>query len=303
MSAGKRAINCKEFHESLAAYLDDRLTPDERDLIEAHLSACRQCSEELDAAVGMHDRIIKISDTLSRRIVPSDVLWFGVKQQLTIEAQHKATARELVKTTFEGGRRIVMKALLSKQPVWKLAAINGMAIVALIIGLGIGLPSKAEKSVYAQAEDIVQNSPEVIYALGGAVDSEVAISVADGGVASVICSRTTGEMAAVTVNIANASVGSVVVCESDEDVIELTEDEKQNARKIAEDDPEIKALFDEGAEIVDMRALGSGAPIVKLVWMTIQLGDEIHCYMVDLVQGIVDDMASASAISDPDLVQ
>ncbi|MGD9143199.1 MAG: hypothetical protein PVG61_05065, partial [Dehalococcoidia bacterium] len=69
------------------------------------------------------------------------------------------------KTITKGGMDIIMKGLLAKQPVWKMASI-GIIAVALVVGLSLTIPSLTTESVYAQAEEIAQNSPEVHAVLG-----------------------------------------------------------------------------------------------------------------------------------------
>ena len=45
-------MNCEEARESLSAYLDEALAPDERSLVDAHLEGCAECRRELAALRG-----------------------------------------------------------------------------------------------------------------------------------------------------------------------------------------------------------------------------------------------------------
>ena len=45
-------MTCNEARESLSAYLDEALAPDERSLVDAHLEGCAECRRELVALRG-----------------------------------------------------------------------------------------------------------------------------------------------------------------------------------------------------------------------------------------------------------
>lgn len=45
-------MNCEDARESLSAYLDEALAPDERSLLDAHLAGCAACHRELEALRG-----------------------------------------------------------------------------------------------------------------------------------------------------------------------------------------------------------------------------------------------------------
>lgn len=251
MSAGKRDISCKELRESLAAYLDDELTPDERELIESHLSACRQCSEKFASAIDTYDRIKDAAQTFSEHITPSENIWLGIKSRLSVEEHATDTTWGLARAKFRLGKEIAMKALFSKRPVWKLAAISGFVIIGLVVGLTIGMPS--DENAYAQAERIASESQEVQAALGGEVAYANTISLQD-NIGTLVCSGETGGMAAVTVDIGNKSVTDVLP-------IELTVEEEQQAIAIAMADSRIKELVDQGAVIGNVSpdySLGNG---------------------------------------------
>ena len=303
MSAGKRVISCKELRESLAAYLDDKLTLEDRELIESHLSGCQQCSKELDAAVGIHDRMIKASDALSDQITPLENIWLGIKSRLAVEESAADTAWGLARAKFLLGKEIVMKALFSKQPVWKLAAINGFVIIALVIGLTLGLPSSGGQTAYAQVEQIARDSQEVQDALGGPVATVEAIRL-QGDIGTAVCSGATGGMAAVTVDIGSQSV-------TDVSPLDLTQDELQRAVNVAMNDSRVADLVDEGAVIGDIRpgyTLGYGAHqgatveilpnIMITAGFSLTMDDQEWQVVVNLDEGKVQTFAEVPKISD-----
>ena len=237
-------MRCKEFHELIIDYLDDRVTLDERKRIESHLSTCPQCSEELASAIGTHDRITKAAQALSDKITPSPDIWLSIKSQLPVEGRTADTSWEMAKSEFQRRKEIAMKALFSKQPVWKLAAINGFVIIALVLGLTLGLPSSTIQTAYAQVEQIARDSQQVQDALGGEVVSVEAIRLQD-NIGTAVCSGATGGMAAVTIDIGNKSV-------TDVSPLDLTQDEEQRAIDIAMNDSRVADLVDQGAVIGDI---------------------------------------------------
>ena len=289
MSAEKRAISCKELRESFAAYLDDRLTPDERARIESHLSGCRQCSEELDSAAGVRDRLMKASGTLSDRITPSSDMWLDIRRRIAAEERMADSVRGI--SGFNRRREKAMKALFSRQPVWRLALVGGIVIITLIVGLTLGIPSNEGETAYAQVEQIVKNNQEVKAAVGGNFVYVDAISMQD-NVGAAVCSGPMGEMAAVTVDLVNMSV-------TDVSPIDLTNDEKQQAVAIAMADSRIKDLVDQGAvlgEVSPDYALGNNvsagtryvlANVMITASMRLTLGERRWDISVDLDEGKV----------------
>jgi len=113
--------------------------------------------------------------------------------------------------------------------------------LALVIGLSLTIPSLSTESVYAQAADIAQNSPQVRAALGdGEVQVVKVIKVVDDK-GTVICQ---GEMGVVTAEVDLKTKEVTVVS-----MPELTEAERAEAIQIAEADPRVKELLDDGATI------------------------------------------------------
>jgi len=70
------------------------------------------------------------------------------------------TILDLAKSRVKGGIDIMIRGLVSRQPVWKTAVI-GVLAVALIAGLAIALPSLTGQSPEALAAEIAQNDPEI----------------------------------------------------------------------------------------------------------------------------------------------
>ena len=153
------------------------------------------------------------------------------------EKRRGNTILEPAKSKLKGVIDIMIRGLLSRQPVWKTAAAAILA-VGLVIGLSLTVPSLTAESVYAQASEIVRNSPEVHKALGdGEVIVVKVINITD-DTGTVIAQSKTGTVSA-SIDLNTNSVTQIAQVEVDE----------QRAIEIAEADPGVKELLDSGATI------------------------------------------------------
>ena len=154
-----------------------------------------------------------------------------------LEKRRGNTILEPAKSKLKGVIDIMIRGLLSRQPVWKTAAAAILA-VGLVIGLSLTVPSLTAESVYAQASEIVRNSPEVHKALGdGEVIVVKVINITD-DTGTVIAQSKTGTVSA-SIDLNTNSVTQIAQVEVDE----------QRAIEIAEADPGVKELLDSGATI------------------------------------------------------
>jgi hypothetical protein len=198
---------------------------------------------------------------------------------------------ELAKSKLKGAKDTMIKGLISRQPVWKTVTF-GILALALVLGLTLTIPSLTAESVYAQAKEIVQNSPEVQAALGA--DGEVQIIEIEmvDGTGTVIAQCGTGIVSA-AVDLDAKRVTEVVT------LIELTEADKQEAIDIAKADPRVKELLDSGAtigEISTMYISGAMGNVATgeieefseaLVMIDIVAGEKTYVAQIDLAEGKV----------------
>lgn len=207
-----------------------------------------------------------------------------------LQRQREVAILELAKSKVKGGIDIMIRGLVSRQPVWKTALASVLAI-ALIVGLTITLPGLTGQSAEALAADIAQNSPQVQAALGdGEVQVVKVIKVVDDK-GTVICQ---GESGVVTAEV-NLKTKEVTVVS----MPELTEADKAEAINIAKADPRVKELLDKGASISKVSPMYSfGARMnpetgeieefsEELVRVEITLGETIWVAHVDLAEGKV----------------
>ena len=233
-------MNCKDINRLLTAYLDGEVTPEEQEQIQAHLSTCPHCREKLEALAATQNNLRQALKITAAGATPSPLAWAGIRERLA-EERDRVTTWGLAKSKLKGGRAIVVRGLVSRQPVWK-TAVGGVLAVALICGLGLGMLSLGGESAYAEAADIARNSPEVQAALGGEVEVLEVVRIADDE-GTVLCAGEAGELVAVRVDLVERKVTEVIPMPT------LTEAEKVEAVNIAIADPGVRELLDEGASI------------------------------------------------------
>ena len=156
-----------------------------------------------------------------------------------LQRQRQVTMLNLAKSKMKG-IDIVIRGLVSKQPVWKTAVVSVVAL-ALVIGLSLAVLSPDGQSAYAQAAKIAQNSPQVRAALGGGkVQVVKVIKVVDNRGTVVL----RGELGIVTaeVDLKLKKVETVTMPQ-------LTEAEKEKAVAIAEADPRVQEILAQGATV------------------------------------------------------
>jgi len=158
-----------------------------------------------------------------------------------LERQRGVAILEATKTKLRGVKDMMTRSLVLRQPIWKFVTVTGLAIV-LITALVITLPSLNGQSVYAQAADIAQNSPEVRAALGGGEVQEVKVIKVVDGKGTVVCK---GELGTIT---AEVDLDKKVVTEV-VPMPELSGTDEQRAVEIARADSRVKELLDKGANI------------------------------------------------------
>jgi hypothetical protein len=78
-------MDCKSISGLLAAYLDGEVTPEEREQIEAHLAACPQCREELEALATTRKGLRQVLKEAAAGVAPQAESWERIKQRAGIK--------------------------------------------------------------------------------------------------------------------------------------------------------------------------------------------------------------------------
>ena len=204
---------------------------------------------------------------------------------------------DLVKSIIKGVKGTMIKGLVSRQPVWKMAAV-GLALV-IILGLSITIPSLKTESVYAQAEEIAKNSSEVKAALGGGEIEVVRIDISDmAGTGTVIAKGEAGSVLTEVDLKANKVMATFVA--DDQRVIE-----------IAQADPKVKDLLDSGAtigEVSTMNIYGSMGNVATgetedisetLVAVDINGTEDTYVAYIDVAEGKVKILLKTVSMDSP----
>ena len=207
-----------------------------------------------------------------------------------LRRQRGVATLDLAKSKVKGGIDIMIRGLVSRQPIWKTALASVLAI-ALIAGLAIALPSLTGQSSEALAADIAQNSPQVKAALGdGEVTVVKVIKIVDDK-GTVLCQ---GELGVITAEVDLETKEVTVVS-----MPELTEAGEEEAVDIAKADPRVQELLDKGASIGKVSPMYSFGVRVnpetgeieefseELARVEITLGETIWIAHVDLAEGKV----------------
>ena len=86
-------MNCEQIRAMLVAYLDGEVTPSERTLIQAHLSNCPVCQQELTLLFTARSRVRSMLQRRASHAVPSQDAWNRLEARLT-EAEQRTSKFE-----------------------------------------------------------------------------------------------------------------------------------------------------------------------------------------------------------------
>ncbi len=116
-------MDCKTINELLAAYLDKEVTPDEERQVQAHLSACQRCQEEVKTLTATQEELRQALRLRAADASPSPQVWERLHQRL------EATPRSSFWERWSNW--------LSK-PVWR-AAVPIALVVVVAVGVLWGI--------------------------------------------------------------------------------------------------------------------------------------------------------------------
>src|SRR5262245_39867997 len=88
-------MNCDQVQSLLVAYLDGEVAPSERTLIQAHLSYCTVCQQELTLLSTARSRVRSMLQRRAVHVVPSAEAWnrLEAKIKMTEAEQPKSNAQ------------------------------------------------------------------------------------------------------------------------------------------------------------------------------------------------------------------
>lgn len=157
-------MNCKNVSQSLISYLDNEVNPEERESIEAHLSVCSNCREEMEALAVTQRELRQALESITTGVSPSPYAWANIEQHLAAEERRGAGILNRGIAKLKDGTGMWK----SRRPVWQPALVT-MLSVALIFGLCLTIallrqPSSAMEltkfSSYSELKSFLKANPD-----------------------------------------------------------------------------------------------------------------------------------------------
>jgi len=222
-------MKCNDLRELLSAYADGELGHAELEVVKAHLDQCDECR-------GVLADYLEISRQISSL------------RTISIEADIVTRTMAKVKTT---------QKRKWQPPAWQIVGAS-IVLIALIVGLIVGIPLMGGKTDFAlAAEKIVRNSDEFKTAIAGEGNITLEQVIRRGeNEATVTFSTEKGKQIVAQVDVKAKRVIELRVFglkiefpPNPEFDLELTEAEKAEAIAIAEGDPTVSELIAKGVEI------------------------------------------------------
>lgn len=159
-------MNCKDIDELMTAYLDGEVAHEKQEQIEAHISTCPHCREELKTLSATQDNLRLALKSRVAGSAPSPNVWERILERIKTEERPVATSWRPLRTRLKAIKDIVAGIMFLRQPIWKTVLASALA-VALIAGLSTTLPSIARLTDEALAKEIALGSSVVLEATGG----------------------------------------------------------------------------------------------------------------------------------------
>jgi inhibitor of cysteine peptidase len=133
-------MNCKKVSQLLVSYLDNEVNPKDREAIQAHLSACNVCREELEALAETQRELRQGLNMVAAGASASSHAWSAVKERTETQGRNGIPILEALKSKVRGGIGRLMP-----RPVWQ-KALASVVTVAIVVGLCLGIPALSKQS-------------------------------------------------------------------------------------------------------------------------------------------------------------
>ena len=116
----RESINCKTIVGLLTAYMDKEVTPEEQEQIQAHLTACQRCREELMALTATRDGLRQALQLKAAGIAPSPQAWARLQQRLEFASR----------PSFRGK----LSRLVPRSTLWRAVATTAVVVILALVG-------------------------------------------------------------------------------------------------------------------------------------------------------------------------
>jgi len=125
-------MSCDEFRSMISAYVDGELTPDQRERLESHLSACDACKRELAEVRALKKELdmIKFTEPTDEQL---ERYWSGVYNRLERGAGWVLFSIGAIVLLCYGGFKLVEEVVRDPAVAWWVKG----GVLALVFGLAI----------------------------------------------------------------------------------------------------------------------------------------------------------------------
>lgn len=180
-------MNCKDIDELMTAYLDGEVAHEKQEQIEAHISTCPHCREELKTLSATQDNLRLALKSRAARSTPSPNVWERILKRIKTEERPVATFWRPLRTRLKAIKDIVAGIMFLRQPIWRTTLI--VLALVLVMGLSVMLPS-----FLGQDKDAMAAEGEIMQILKS--DSRTKALLDDGATVSFLEDDYTGGMIA-----------------------------------------------------------------------------------------------------------
>jgi len=170
-------MKCKHVNQLMAAYLDNETTSYEREEIQAHLTACQHCREELEALTATRSDLRKTLNTATADLMPSQHAWARLSERLDVEEEPRVVPWGGFKAKKPD--RILFGNLFSRYTTGKVGVAIAL-MIALVVSMVIVMQSDDSPSRIEIVSDIAQKDPQVRAALGGGKVAVFGVEIING---------------------------------------------------------------------------------------------------------------------------
>ena len=131
MNCGQAKQSCGQVQSLLVAYVDGEVTPSERTLIQAHLSSCTVCQQELTLLSTARSRVRSMLQRRAVHAVPSAEAWSRLEAKLT-KADHLSSKKEARFSRDHASNLFKKFGGISMQKRSILSAVAGVLVLAVL---------------------------------------------------------------------------------------------------------------------------------------------------------------------------
>ncbi len=168
-------MKCNDIEKLMAAYLDNEVTPDEREGIQTHLSSCQHCRGALKELTAAQANLGQSFQTAAKTVIASPGTWENINRRIEADEQPRFFINRWIKALD----RLITGNLISRPAAWKIGAVVTV-LIALAVGFVLAVPSDDDPSNIALVSDITENDPQVREALGGGQIAVLDVKIING---------------------------------------------------------------------------------------------------------------------------